>query len=106
MERTDHVLGDYIKTQTCSGEMDLSRRLLAVAIGLGCYSECLCVCVAACPARRGIHTTRTVQAAEVCVGAIRIPPGIVLACSAWNLVLFQATQVLSLTLTWQDVGSK
>lgn len=44
MERTDHVLGDYIKTQACSGEMDLRRRLLAVAVGLGCYSECLCVC--------------------------------------------------------------
>lgn len=83
--------------------MDLRRRLLAVAVGLGCYSECLCVCVAACPPRRSIHTARMVQAAEVCVGAVRIPPGLVLARSAWNLVLLQATQVLSLTLTWQNV---
>lgn len=106
MERTDHVLGDYIKAQTCSGEVNLRRRLLAVAVGLGCYSECLCVCVcvAACPPRRGIRTTRTVQAAEVCVSAIHIPPGLMLACSSWNLVLLQATQVLSLTLTRQDVG--
>lgn len=38
MERTDHVLRDYIKIQMCSGEMDLRRRHLAVAVGLGCYS--------------------------------------------------------------------
>lgn len=44
VERTDHVLRDYIKIQTCSGEMDLRRRHLAVAVGLGCYSYCLCVC--------------------------------------------------------------
>lgn len=102
MERADPVFGCYIKTLTCSGEMDL--RLLAVAVGLGCCSESLCVRVAACPPHRSIHTTRMVQAAEFCVSAVHIPPGIVLACSAWSLVLFQATQALSLTVTWQDVG--
>lgn len=38
MESPDHVLTDYIKIQTCSGEVDLRCRHLAVAIGLGCYS--------------------------------------------------------------------
>lgn len=57
MERTDHVLGDYIKAQTCSGEVNLRRRLLAVAVGLGCYSECLCVCGCVPTPQRHPHHT-------------------------------------------------
>ena len=68
------------------------------------------VCVAACPPRRSIHTTCMCfpeQAAEVCIGAVRIMPGIMLACSVWYLVLFQAMQVLAvLTLTLAGCGIK
>lgn len=40
------------------------------------------------------------QAAEVCIGAVQIASGIMLACSVWYLVPFQAMQALTvLTLT-------
>lgn len=68
------------------------------------------VCVAACPPCGSIHTTHMCfpgQAAEVCIGAVRIVPGIVLTCSVWYLVLFQAMQALAvLTLTLAVCGIK
>ena len=68
------------------------------------------VCVAACPPRRNIHTTRMCfpeRAAEVCIGAVQTVPGIVLVCSVWCLVLFQAMQALTvLTLTLAGRGIK